>query len=305
MVPKANVVSSSGPRKLGPSDDVSYYDRPILKTPVWTWEVPGYLFTGGLAGAAAPLAAAARLSGNDALAWRASVLALAGAGVSAPLLISDLGRPERFYRMLRVFKPTSAMSMGTWLLTTFSGVHTLSLGWQLIGIPGSRVGVPATVASAALGPLVSTYTAVLVAQTSVPVWHEARRTLPFVFAGSSLASAGGAAAAITRGDAAAPARAMAVGGAALELIADVVMERGLHPAVRTAYEDTSVKRPHLAARACTLAGAALTFDRRTVVAGGLALCAGSLLERVAVIRAGRVSAGDPVATVTPQRERAR
>ncbi len=106
------------------------------------------------------------------------------------------------------------------------------------------------------------------------------------------------------GDAAAPARALAVGGAALELSADFLMERRLHPAVRPAYEAPEVKHPHLAARVCTAAGAGMMLRRDTMRWGGLLLCAGSLLERVAIIRAGRASAADPAATVTPQRERA-
>lgn len=283
-----------------PARPTSYHGRPILKTPVWTWEVPGYLFTGGIAGVSAPLAAAARLAGNDRLADRAALLAVGGAGLSAPLLISDLGRPERFLNMLRVFKPTSAMSVGSWLLAAFGATSTVAAGHQVLGLPGA----PALAASAVLGPVLSTYTAVLVAQTSVPVWHEARRSLPFVFAGSSLASAGGAAAALTGGDAAAPARALAVGGAALELAADTVMERRLHSAVRSAYRAPEVRRPHRAAKLCMVAGAALMADRRTLVPGGLALCAGSLLERTAIIRAGRASAADPAATTIPQRNRA-
>lgn len=297
-----------GPRErrmVEPAKPASYHGRPILKQPAWTWEVPGYLFTGGLAGASGTLSAAALAAGNQRLARHASVLAFAGVGVSAPLLIADLGRPARFLNMLRVFKPSSAMSVGSWLLSAFGATSTLAAGWQVIGVPDRRIGIPATAATAALGPLLSTYTAVLIAQTSVPVWHEARRTLPFVFAGSSLASAGGAAAALTGGDEAAPARVLAVGGAALELAADVVMERRLHPKVGESYADPAVRRPHLAARACTLAGAAMMLDLRTLVPGAVALCAGSLLERTAVIRSGRVSAKDPAQTVVPQRERAK
>src|SRR5919112_2076566 len=97
----------------------SYYDRPVLKEPVWTWEVPWYLFAGGLAGASAALSFATRLAGNDRLARSALLIALGGVTASPVLLIMDLGRPERFYNMLRVFKPTSPMSVGTWILTGF------------------------------------------------------------------------------------------------------------------------------------------------------------------------------------------
>lgn len=279
----------------------SYYGRPILKAPVWTWEVPTYFFAGGLAGAAAPLALGARAAGNVPLARRAALLSLAGAGVSPALLISDLGRPERFYRMLRVFKPTSPMSVGTWVLSAFGTATGLASGWQLLGVPGPRVGVPAAVVAALTGPVISTYTAVLIAQTSVPVWHDARRTLPWVFAGSSLASAGGAVASLTPREHAGAAYALAVAGAALELGADAVMTRSLDARIAASYEYPSVKPLHRGAQACAVAGGLLAARRSR--AAGLLLCAGSALTRLAVFRAGTASAADPVQTVGPQRER--
>lgn len=285
----------------------SYYGHPVLKAPVWTWEIPIYFFVGGMAGASAPLAAAARAAGNEPLSRRAAGLALAGAAVSPALLISDLGRPARFLNMLRVLKPTSAMSVGTWILSVFGTTTGLAAGWQLLGVPGRRVGVPAQAVSAFTGPLVSTYTAVLIAQTSVPVWHEARRTLPFVFAGSSLSAAGGALNAMTPTDAAGPARALAVAGSVLELTADAAMLRSLDPRVRSAYETRPSKPLHSAARTLTATGAAtVAVGGRTrfgALTGGAALMAGSLLQRWAIIKAGLFSAADPEATVGPQRDR--
>ena len=90
---------------------------PVIKEPTWTWEVPWYLFFGGMAGASAPLSLGASLRGNRALARSASLVALLGAGVSPLLLVADLGRPARFLNMLRVFKVTSPMSMGSWILS--------------------------------------------------------------------------------------------------------------------------------------------------------------------------------------------
>ena len=74
----------------------SHYEQPIVKPPVWTWEIPWYFFAGGMAGASAPLAWAAGATGNEPLARRAWAAAMVGVGVSPALLISDLGRPERF-----------------------------------------------------------------------------------------------------------------------------------------------------------------------------------------------------------------
>ena len=43
-------------------------------------------------------------------------LSLVSIIVGTAALIADLGRPSRFFNMLRVFRPTSPMSMGSWLL---------------------------------------------------------------------------------------------------------------------------------------------------------------------------------------------
>ena len=171
----------------------TYYGRPVLKEPEWTWEVPWYLFAGGLAGASAGLAFGARLTGRPGLASVAGKVGAAGAAASPVLLVMDLGRPSRFANMLRVFKPTSAMSMGSWLLTAFVPAAVGS------GVLASARRMPrlqrlAEAAAAGLGLPMCTYTAVLVADSSIPVWHEARHELPFVFAGSAAASAGAVAA---------------------------------------------------------------------------------------------------------------
>src|SRR5438270_9106457 len=97
-----------------------YYGLPLLKEPVWTWEVPAYFFVGGAAGASAVLAAAAQLAGGrEELVREARWVAAVGAALSAPLLIADLGRPERFLNMMRVFKLRSPISVGAWTLAAF------------------------------------------------------------------------------------------------------------------------------------------------------------------------------------------
>ncbi|MGI9183662.1 MAG: NrfD/PsrC family molybdoenzyme membrane anchor subunit [Solirubrobacteraceae bacterium] len=284
----------------------SYYGRPILKEPVWTWEIPAYFFTGGLAGASATLGLVADVSGNQPLARSAWTAALAGVAASPAFLISDLGRPERFLNMLRVFKITSPMSVGTWILTAAGGAFTASLArvrWQRltrIGAAGGALG------GAVLGPALSTYTAVLVADTAIPAWHEARRQLPFVFAGSSMGAAGAAACILTPVAHAAPARRLAVAGAVLEGVASQVMERHLGPLGRPYHEGAS-GRFSLAAKTLTVSGAATIarFGRRraAAAAGGSLLLGGSLCERFAVYHAGIQSARDPRATVGPQRAR--
>ncbi|MGI8622476.1 MAG: NrfD/PsrC family molybdoenzyme membrane anchor subunit [Solirubrobacteraceae bacterium] len=291
-----------------PATPRSYYGQPVIHPPIWSWEIGAYLFVGGLAGASGLVAGGARLAGNVPLAQRASALALAGAVVSPVLLISDLGRPERFLRMLRVFKPTSPMSVGTWILSTLGPSAGVAAGWQLVGFPPKGWGVPAQVATSITGPLLSTYTGALLAQTAVPVWHDARRELPYLFTASSLASAGGALAAITPPAAAGPARTLAVGGAIAELGIGELMERRLDPRIRASYEAPTVQAFHRAARALTAAGAvtiaaAGARSRSAAIGGGLALCAGAALTRWALFKAGSASAADPEQTVGPQRER--
>jgi hypothetical protein len=142
----------------------------------------------------------------------------------------------------------------------------------------------------------------------VPAWHEARHELPFVFAGSSLASAGGACMVLTARRDAAPARAMAVAGALVELAAGERMQRRLEPVVRGSYEGDPVRTLHRAARACALGGACVAAtlggrSRAAAVAAGAALVAGSALQRWAVFEAGIASSRDPDQTVVPQRAR--
>src|SRR4051794_41490477 len=122
-----------------PGDPRSYYGRPVIAEPVWNPEIPVYFFVGGVAGASAPLTLAASLRGNDVLARRASAIALAGSGLSAGLLIKDLGRPMRFLNMLRMFKVSSPMSVGSWILSA-SGLTT---GVAALHAVTGRLGGPA------------------------------------------------------------------------------------------------------------------------------------------------------------------
>jgi hypothetical protein len=284
----------------------SYYGQPVLKEPVWAPEVPFYFYAGGLAGASAGLALVAGLRGNGELERRAWLGALAGLGASPPLLISDLGRPERFLNMLRMFKVTSPMSVGSWILSAYGAATTLAAGSELTGrlpLPGRA----AKFASAGLGLPLATYTAGLLANTSVPAWHGARHTLPIVFASSSAASAGAAAIITTPPKYAAPARRLAIGGAVASVGSALVMERALGDAGEP-YSKGASGKLKLAAGGLSLAGAALVAaqgarSRAAAIGGGALITAGVIAERWAVFRAGFQSAADPKYTVGPQRAR--
>jgi len=284
----------------------SYYGQPVLKEPVWTPEIPFYFYTGGLAGASAGLALLSELRGNGELSRRAWITALAGVGVSPVLLISDLGRPARFLNMLRMFKVTSPMSVGSWILAACGSSTALAVASELTGMYPA-LGRSAKVTSALLGLPLSTYTAGLFANTAVPVWHGARFTLPFVFAGSSAASAGAAGTMLTPVREAGPARRLAVGGAAVSVGAAFAMERTLGE-VGEPYKKGLSGKLSRAAGALSLAGAALIAarggnSRAAAIAGGAVLTAGVITERWAVFKAGFQSAADPKYTVGPQRAR--
>jgi len=284
----------------------SYYGRPVLKPPVWKPEIPFYLFTGGLGGASAGLAVLAEATGDDELARRAWAVALAGVGVSPVLLISDLGKSSRFLNMLRLFKVTSPMSVGSWLLVAAGGATSVAAAdaWTpLVPVPFGRA---ARVAAGVLGMPLATYTAALLSNTAVPVWHEARVLLPFVFAASASLSAGAAAAVVTPAAEAGAARRVALGGAVASATAVQLMERRLGE-LGEPYGEGAAGRLKRAALGLIAAGAgvmaAFGRGRAGAAAGGGLMLAGAVGERWSIFRAGFQSAADPRYTVLPQRRR--
>jgi hypothetical protein len=284
----------------------SYYGQPVVKEPVWTPEIPTYFFAGGVAGASAGLGYLAERTGNEVLARRAWTAAMAGIAVSPPLLISDLGVPRRFIYMLRMFKVTSPMSVGSWVLSGSGAATTLAAASVWTGrFPRlARVAKPA---AALLGLPLATYTGALLANTSVPAWHEARRTLPFLFGAGAAASAGAAATMATPVEWAAPARRLALLGAAAELVTTNVMEQQLGELAEPYHEGPASLPARVAKILTAVGGMAIGGwghrNRVAAVVGGASILTGALAERWAVYKAGFESAGDPRYTVKPQRER--
>jgi len=287
-----------------PAEPVSYYGRPVLKPSVWKWMIPAYFFTGGVAAGSATIAFGARRQGNARLARRSNVTGLAAVVASAALLVADLGRPARFVNMLRVAKPTSPMSVGTWLLTIFGPAVGVAAASDVTGWVPS-VGALAEFVAAAAAPAVATYTAVLVSDTAVPAWHEARHELPFAFAGGAAASAGGLACVFVPPADAEAARRFAIAGAVSELRASAAMHERLQAAgvLGAGTRSEALRR---AAQMTTASGAVLLVGlgrrRMAAIIGGLAVAAGAALERFAVVEMGRESALDPKTTIGPQRE---
>ncbi|NAZ85678.1 NrfD/PsrC family molybdoenzyme membrane anchor subunit [Kineococcus indalonis] len=298
----------------------SYYGRAVLKPPVWTHDIAYYLFTGGLAAGTSMLAAVADGKGHVAARRGLRLTSLGAVGASAYFLIIDLGRPERFYNMLRIAKPTSPMSVGTWILSAFGPLcgaaavseagallprhGPLGLVRRLAGPLGSAAGAGAALTA----PLLATYTAVLFADTAVPSWHEPYRELPFVFGGSALAAGAGAGLVLAPVAQNRTAARAAVIGATVELAAAHRME-GAHGVVSEPFHLGRPGRFLKAARALTAAGAAgaLLGHRSRVLSAlaGASLLTGSFLTRMAVFEAGVASTKDPKYVVVPQRERLR
>jgi Polysulphide reductase, NrfD len=199
VVPGRGVDVAGGPIPRKPG----YYGQPVVKPPVWTWEVPLYFFFGGIGGMSAVIAFGGILFHHVDLARAAMwIAAIAGAVVSPILLIMDLGRSYLFLNMLRVFKHRSAMSMGAWILTAFgtsavAGLIALELHAQQIfaGSLDQLLRFAAGIfifGSAIFGTLLATYTGVLIGATAIPAWFLHHTLLPIHFGTAGLGSAAAA-----------------------------------------------------------------------------------------------------------------
>jgi hypothetical protein len=287
-----------------PAEFRSYYDRPVLKEPVWKPWIPAYFFAGGVAAGSSLLAEAAAWSGDRSMARRARAAALVAVGASTACLVADLGRPSRFHHMLRVAKATSPMSVGSWLLAAYGPLAGAAVFGARAGMPG--VARAAGIGAAALAPAVGTYTGVLVADTAIPVWHDAYRELPFVFAGGAAASAGALGVLMSpRASERSPAVRLALLGALAELAATARMRRSLGSLVGEVYDLETAGGLERASRGATVIGAGLLVSRRrgARAAGAALVFAGAALQRFAIAAAGHQSARDPKYVVVPQRAR--
>lgn len=292
----------------GDTGFTSYYGRPVINGPVWeSPDIPGYLFLGGLAGATSLLAFGADLTHRPALARVAKAGAFGSATLSLTALVHDLGKPSRFLNMLRVFKVTSPMSVGSWLLAGFTPLAGLVTASAWTG-RAPRWGVAATVGSAALGPAVAAYTAALISDTAVPAWHDGYREMPFVFVGSAATAAGGFGLLAAPAAQTTPARNMAAFGVTTELVSAQWMEHrlGMVAEPYSSGRSGAYMRAGKALSVAGLAGALLARGNRIVNAlSGATLIAASAATRWGIFHAGTTSADNPKYTVVPQRERLR
>lgn len=296
------VPSDRGPLGSTPT----YYDQPVVKAPPWGAPVAAYLVTGGACGTAAAIAAVAQVAGGPAAApvvRAARAVAMATGVGSAGLLLSDLGRPARFLNMYRVFRPTSAMSMGSYLLSATTGA---TLWAMVLGHRGGVLGATGRVAGIAAGVVgvpLSGYTGVLLGATAVPGWNVGIGTLPPLFMASGAATSGSTLrllpSAVLGAQGHRTVAAITVSAQAAELVVERVHERRMadRPRVRAAYDAQPAWR---AGRVLTVASLALGLvaPRHPAlrVTAGLLGVTGAALTKVAVFRAGMATAGDPLAT---------
>jgi formate-dependent nitrite reductase membrane component NrfD len=283
---------------------------PIINAPVWTWEVPLYFWFGGIAAGSSFVALACDLAGDERSATVARKVALAALMPSPPLLILDLGRPGRFYNMLRIFKPRSPMSMGAWALSAFGGLAAAAVGADLLG--RSREAKLLGGANAIVGGYLGSYTGVLLASTAVPVWGRSRLFLGPIFV-STAAATGAAATRLALVATGLPVghptrRALGTvetGAMSAELILSIVNERRLGP-LASGLEAGRPGTLFKAAKWAVRAGLAMRFARKRGgpwthhVASMLYLIAG-LMFRYAWVGAGRLSARDDEAVARMHR----
>ena len=278
----------------------------MIKPPVWKPQVPWYFFTGGLTGAASTFAFAAEVASHERLARRSWIVAMVAGTASPVLLITDLGRPERFLNMLRVFKVTSPMSVGSWVVAASGATNGIATATRVLGVM-PRLGAAARVGAAARRAADGHLHRGPDRQHRRPRLARGPAELPFLFAASAAASAGAAVAIATPRADALPARRLTALGVLGAQAASVAMERRLGP-LAAAYRDGDARRYGNLARGLTLGGAALVGlaggrSRAAAVAGGLAVLGGAAAARWSVFKAGVASAHDPHQTIAPQRAR--
>lgn len=297
----------------------SYYGHAIVKPPPWGPDVAAYLFLGGLAGGSGLLAYGAQLTGRNLLCRNARLGAMAAVALGGAALVRDLGRPDRFYNMLRTIKLTSPMSLGSWILTAYSSGMGVAAAVEVDRLAGGHLPLgplrrvlaavepAAGVAGAIFGAPLAVYTAVLLSDTAVPTWNAAHRDLPFVFVSSASLAAGGLAMVTTPTREAGPARVFAVLGVAGELIAMRYMESRMDPVtvepLHQGKPGTLLRWSERLSVAGGLGALLLGRHRAAAAVSGAALLTASACTRFGILQAGIESAKDPRYTVVPQRNR--
>ncbi len=303
-VPGRGVDVTGGPIPRRPG----YYGEGVVKPPVWTWEIPLYFFVGGAAGMAPLIACAGFILGLFDLVHVALRIAAVGAVVSPILLVMDLGRPELFINMLRVFKHRSPMSVGAWILSIFGSLAVPA--WFVFELYYNGAFAPSiyplvlvsagllTAGAAVAGLGLATYTGVLIGATVIPAWFLHRVLLPIHFGTAGL----GCAAAILElcGFPIRPLYWIGMLAAAIETILWIWLEIDRHGAADRALHEGS--GGWLIRGGEFFSGPLPILLRLTnlVPLAAISFLLGAFISRFGWIAAGRISGRDPEAVFASQ-----
>jgi formate-dependent nitrite reductase membrane component NrfD len=304
----------------------TYYERPLLKMPHWdSWNVVTYLFLGGVMGGLGVIGVLTnpKRESDRKLKRTLAVTSLVLAAANPAVLVTHLGRPERFLHMLRIVKIKSPMSMGVWGLVLYSGAASMNV-MRALALHGvlprwMRFLAPSFFApvQALFGAFIMGYTGVLISATANPLWSSGKRHIPVAFVCSSMSSACALSSLLStlegNTEVTHKLERLEMLASTAELLALMSFERhaGKYgkalfsgaPGVRLRTYTT--RNGILFPLALNLLGAIVPLPKpvdavRTVIASVFTLVGGYLL-RDTVVRAGRVSVQDPsVAFVQPQ-----
>jgi formate-dependent nitrite reductase membrane component NrfD len=282
-----------------------YYGLPLLKEPVWVWSVPAYFYVGGVSGGSALLAALLhRKKGYRSLSSWCRRFAFLGSTVGPGLLTWDLGKMWRFVYMLRVFRPSSPMSIGSWTLAKTGLLSTISL---LLG--RRKAGRPFAIGTAAGGLMLAGYTGVLLGNTANPLWQGRRRMLPVLFTASSVASTAGALEMLDLNKREERVvRTFGLIGKIGELASMKVMEheRSIHPEAAKGMQEGKGGALWKSAEALVTAGIVLSLIPGSASwkrkLSGTCTTIGAVCLRFALLESGKQAARDPQALFTSQRK---
>ena len=320
-------------RSAGDAAKQSYYGVQMVRAPDWDWKIALYFFFGGISSMAFVIASFAELLGGKQakpITRAARYISLAALIPSPILLIMDLGRPERFFHMLRVLKLRSAMSLGTWGLSVFGVFSGLAgviqaaedglfdwlppVRWLLLALPRA----PMNVLGSLFGFFVGGYTGVLLGVTAIPIWAKNQFLLGPLFLSSAMSNAAAAISlvlALRRGNHGVSKR--------IERIETVAMvaELGLSVAIQ-ANSGAVISRPLRQGSLAQLfrwgvlglgIGVPLLLQLRTLLGGkpsrplqvvsSLCTLAGGYTLRHVITYAGLASAADPEASFVYARKR--
>jgi hypothetical protein len=303
-VPGRGVDVAGGPIPRRPG----YFGEAVVKPPVWTWEIPLYFFVGGAGGMAPLIACAAWFLGHLELMRAALWITAAGAIISPILLVMDLGRPQLFLNMLRVFKHRSPMSVGAWILSIFGSFAVPA--WLLFELYINHafsasidpfvliVAGLLTVGAAVFGLGLAPYTGVLIGATVIPAWFLHRILLPIHFGTAGL----GCAAAILEllGFQIRPLFILGLLAAIIETLLWIWLEIDRHGAADRALHQGTVG--WLIRGGEIFSGPLAILFRLTnlIPLAAISFLLGALLSRFGWIAAGRVSGRDPEAVFASQ-----